>query len=127
MQLNVKSLKNIVLQDRLTKIRDVKVDGIHFKSGLVEMGTLIGYEFASNMDIREVKVETPLGVANGIKINDTEDIVVVAVLRAAIPMVEGVMNVFDEAKYGMVGASHEKEPPFEIKVDTLKYLISMIK
>ena len=52
------------------------------------------------MDIREVKVETPLGVANGIKINDTKDIVVVAVLRAAIPMVEGIMNVFDEAQYG---------------------------
>jgi len=116
----LKILKNIVLQDRLTKIRDVKVDGIHFKSGLVEMGTLIGYEFASNMDIREVKVETPLGVANGIKINDTEDIVVVAVLRAAIPMVEGVMNVFDEAKYGMVGAWREKEPPFEVKVGYIK-------
>ena len=73
----LKILKNIVLQDRLTKIRNVKIDGIHFKAGLVEMGTLIGYEFASNMDIREVKVKTPLGIANGIKINDTENIVVV--------------------------------------------------
>ena len=116
----LKILKNIVLQDRLTKIRNAKIDSIQFKAGLVEMGTLIGYEFASNMDIREVKVETPLGVANGIKINDTEDIVVVAVLRAAIPMVEGVMNVFDEAQYGMVGAWREKEHPFEVKVGYLK-------
>jgi uracil phosphoribosyltransferase len=108
------------LQDRLTKIRNVKIDGIHFKAGLVEMGTLIGYEFASNMDIREVKVKTPLGIANGIKINDTENIVVVTVLRAAIPMVEGVMNVFDEAKYGMVGAWREKEPPFKVNVGYLK-------
>ena len=108
------------MQDRLTKIRNVKIDGIHFKAGLVEMGTLIGYEFASNMDIREVKVKTPLGIANGIKINDTENIVVVTVLRAAIPMVEGVMNVFDEAKYGMVGAWREKEPPFKVNVGYLK-------
>ena len=116
----LKILKNIVLQDRLTKIRNVKIDGIHFKAGLVEMGTLIGYEFASNMDIREVKVKTPLGIANGIKINDTENIVVVTVLRAAIPMVEGVMNVFDEAKYGMVGAWREKEPPLKVNVGYLK-------
>ena len=116
----LKILKNIVLQDRLTKIRNVKIDGIHFKAGLVEMGTLIGYEFASNMDIREVKVKTPLGIANGIKIKDTENIVVVTVLRAAIPMVEGVMNVFDEAKYGMVGAWREKEPPFKVNVGYLK-------
>jgi uracil phosphoribosyltransferase len=116
----LKILKNIVLQDRLTKIRNIKIDSIQFRAGLVEMGTLIGYEFASNMDIREVKVETPLGVANGIKINDTENIVVVAVLRAAIPMVEGVMNVFDEAQYGMVGAWRENEDPFEVKVGYLK-------
>ncbi len=116
----LKILKNIVLQDRLTKIRNVKIDGIHFKAGLVEMGELIGYEFASNMDIREVKVKTPLGIANGIKINETENIVVVAVLRAAIPMVEGVMNVFEEAKNGMVGAWREEEPPFKAKVGYLK-------
>lgn len=84
------------------------------------MGELIGYEFASNMDIREVKVKTPLGIANGIKINETENIVVVAVLRAAIPMVEGVMNVFEEAKNGMVGAWREEEPPFKAKVGYLK-------
>ncbi len=116
----LKILKNIVLQDRLTKIRNVNIDGIHFKAGLVEMGRLIGYEFASNMDIGEVTVKTPLGSANGIRINETENIVVVAVLRAAIPMVEGVMSVFNTAKYGVVGAWREKEPPFKVKVGYIK-------
>jgi uracil phosphoribosyltransferase len=116
----LKILKNIVLQDRLTKIRNVNIDGVHFKAGLVEIGRLIGYEFASHMDIREVTVKTPLGIANGIKINDTENVVLVAVLRAAIPMVEGIMSVFSKAQYGMVGAWREKEPPFKAEVGYLK-------
>lgn len=116
----LKILKNIVLQDRLAKIRNVNIDRINFKSGLVEMGRLIGYEFASRMDIREVTVETPLGTANGIKIKDTENIVVIAVLRAAIPMVEGVMSVFSEAQYGVIGAWRKDEPPFETSVGYLK-------
>ncbi len=116
----LKILKNIVLQDLLTKIRKFNIDSVHFKAGLVEMGRFIGYEFASNMDIREVKVKTPLGIAKGLKINDTENIVVIAVLRAAIPMVEGVMSVFSKSTYGMVGAWREKEPPFKAKVGYLK-------
>lgn len=116
----LKILKNIVLQDRLTKIRNSNIDGGHFKLGLAEMGRLMGYEFQSTMDIQEVDVKTPFGTAKGIEIKETGDVVVVAILRAAIPMVEGLMSVFSEAQYGVVGAWREDEPPFTAKVGYIK-------
>ena len=116
----LKILKNIVLQDRLTKIRKANINGTQFKTGLVEMGRLIGYEFQSTMDIREITVKTPLGSAKGIKIKETENVVVVAILRAAIPMVEGIMSIFSEAKYGVVGVWREKEYPFQAKMGYVK-------
>lgn len=116
----LKILKNIVLQDRLTKIRNANIDGNSFKAGLIEMGRLIAYEFQSTMDIHEVRVKTSLGTAKGIKIDETENVVVVAILRAAIPMVEGVISIFSEAKYGVVGVWREKEPPFPAKMGYLK-------
>lgn len=116
----LKILKNIVLQDRLTKIRDKNITNISFKNGLVEFGRLIAYEFQSTMDIHEVKVKTSLGKANGIKIDDLEDVVVVAILRAAIPMVEGVMSIFSEAKYGVVGVWRENEHPFQAQMGYIK-------
>jgi uracil phosphoribosyltransferase len=116
----LKILKNTVLQDRLTKIRSSNIDGRNFKSGLVEMGRLMGYEFQSTMDIQEVNVKTPLGNAKGIKLTDTDEVVVVAILRAAIPMVNGLMDIFSEAQYGVVGAWREDEPPYQAQVSYLK-------
>ena len=116
----LKILKNTVLQDRLTKIRKANIDSPDFKAGLVEMSRLMGYEFQSTMDIREVKVKTPFGTAKGIKIKETENVIVVGILRAAIPMVEGLMSIFNEAKYGVVGAWREGEPPFKAKVSYIK-------
>ena len=56
----LKVIKNIVLQDRLTKIRSKGVDGTTFKASLREMCMFLAYEFQSTMDIHEVKVKTSL-------------------------------------------------------------------
>ena len=116
----LKIIKNIVLQDRLTKIRNKDIDGVDFKAGLVEMGRYMAYEFQSTMDIEEVTVETPLETAKGIKITDINDVVVVTILRAAIPMVEGVMSVFMEAECGVVGVTRDKEAPYKAQVGYIR-------
>jgi uracil phosphoribosyltransferase len=116
----LKIIKNIVLQDRLTKIRNKEIDGMDFKAGLMEMGRYMAYEFQSTMDIEEVRVQTPLGTTHGIKIKDISDVLVVTILRAGIPMVEGVMGVFPEAECGVVGVSREKEPPYEAHVGYIR-------
>jgi uracil phosphoribosyltransferase len=116
----LKILKNIVLQDRLTRIRKNNIDSANFKAGLQEIGRYIAYEFQSTMDIDEVSVETPLGIAQGIKIIDKQDVVVVAILRAAMPMVEGIMSVFSEANYGVAGVWRECEPPFSAELGYIK-------
>ncbi|MCE5215358.1 MAG: uracil phosphoribosyltransferase [Methanobacterium sp.] len=116
----LKILKNIVLQDRLTKIRDSNIDRVNFKSILLDMGRFIAYELQSTMDIHEVNVKTSLGTAKGIKINETDNVVVIAILRAALPLVEGIMSVFNEAEYGVVGVWRENEPPFQANMGYIK-------
>ena len=116
----LKILKNIVLQDRLTRIRKHDIDSTNFKAGLQEIGRYIAYEFHSTMDIDEVSVETPMGTANGIKIRDSSDVVVIAILRAAVPMVEGIMSVFSEAKYGVAGVWRESNSPFKAELGYIK-------
>ncbi len=116
----LKVLKNIVLQDRLTRIRKDGLKSAYFRDLMAEIGSLIGYEFASTMEIQSVTLKTPLGTAKGIKIKDLDDVVVVSVLRAAIPMVNGIMDVFSEARYGVAGAWREDEPPFEVEVSYIK-------
>ena len=47
-------------------------------------------------------------------------LVVVSVLRAAIPLVEGIMRVFSEAKCGVVGAWRDETPPFKVNVNYIR-------
>ncbi|MCC7557566.1 MAG: uracil phosphoribosyltransferase, partial [Methanobacteriaceae archaeon] len=96
------------------------IDSVRFRAGVVEIGRLISYEFINTMERDAIKVETPLGVANGIKVKNINDVVVISILRAAIPLVDGIMRVFPEAQCGVVGAWREDNPPFNVKMDYIK-------
>jgi uracil phosphoribosyltransferase len=116
----LKIVDHALVQENLTKIRDKDVDRVNFRRGIIEIGRLLAYEFADDLDKERVTVETPLGKAHGIKIPDLKDMVVVSVLRAAIPFVEGISKVFMEAEYGVIGAWRDEEPPFEAKMEYIK-------
>lgn len=116
----LKKVNHALVQENLTKIRDKNIDRIHFRSGIIEIGRLLGYEFANTLKKEPVTVQTPLGVAKGIKIKDMENIMVVSVLRAAIPLVEGISKVFKEAEYGVIGVWRSEKPPFDAKMEYVK-------
>lgn len=93
----------------LTQLRDKKTDSTTFRKGLVRLGRLIGYRIANTMDYEKVEVETPLNVkAEGIRIYDLENVIVISVLRAATPLVEGLLKAFSAAKLGVIGASRKE-------------------
>jgi uracil phosphoribosyltransferase len=116
----LKIVDHALVQENLTKIRDKNIDRINFRVGIIEIGRLIGYEFADTLEKETVTVQTPLGIAKGIKIQDMENIMVVSILRAAIPFVEGISKVFKEAEYGVIGAWRSEKPPFKAKIEYMK-------
>lgn len=116
----LKIVDHVLVQENLTRIRDKNIDRIHFRSGIIEIGRLLGYEFANTLEKEPVTVQTPFGIAKGIKVKEMENIMVVSVLRAAIPLVEGISKVFKEAEYGVIGAWRSEEPPFDAKIEYVK-------
>lgn len=116
----INKVEDLLVQEKLTKIREKGIDSIHFRAGMIEIGRLISYKFANTLATETIRVETPLGTSEGIKIKDKENIVVVNVLRAAIPLVEGIMRVFSEAKCGVVGAWRSDDPPFKVTVGYIR-------
>ena len=96
----------------LTQLRDKNTPQIEFRKGLVKLGRLIGYELIKTMQFEDVEVETPLGVkARGIKISDMEHVVIINVLRAATPLVEGLLKALPDARQGVVGIRRIEEKP----------------
>ena len=113
-------IDHILVQENLALIRGENIDRINFRRGIIEIGRWLAYELANTLEKENVTVQTPLGNANGVKIKNKEDLVVVNVLRAAIPLVEGILRVFKDAQYGVVGAWRKDEHPFPVEVGYFK-------
>ncbi len=126
-QLKLKSVELIkespYLEVILTKLRDRKTDQINFRKNLVRFGRYGGYEISKYLPYKDVSVETGLGkgvFAKGKEELDANNLVIITVLRAAIPMVEGLVKIFPKARWGIVSASRGPAPDFEITMNYVK-------
>jgi len=114
-------------RDELTKLRDVDTEQVEFRKGLVRLGRICGYEIIDGrMELEEVQITTPLTETTGERLRGLDDVVIVNVLRAATPFVEGLLKVFSRARQGVISASRNEEAgrdadgTFPISVDYVK-------
>ena len=123
---NLWLVDSIAAQDELTKIRDKRTHQIGFRKGIVKIGRICGYELMEILDKEEIEVETPLAKFKSISIQDKERIVIINVLRAAFPFVEGLLKAFPYAKQGVISAKRKeeegmKENSFDIEINYVKF------
>lgn len=105
----VKVIDHVYAQHLLTRLRDKSTAGIEFRKGLVRIGRIVGYELVKTFPVRAVEVETPLGRSSGVEIVGLDKVVIVQILRAAMPFVEGLLKAFPRAKLGVVAARRKEE------------------
>ncbi|WP_302082182.1 uracil phosphoribosyltransferase [Salinibaculum rarum] len=97
-------------QHTLTELRSVETGQTEFRKGLVKLGRICGYELAdTHLGTESVPVETPLTETRGDRITGLDDVVVVNVLRAATPFVEGLLKAFPRARQGVISASRDED------------------
>lgn len=89
------------VQHKLAIIRDVDTGHKRFRELATEITQFLCYEALKNIKVKEVSVQTPVGVAACHKI-DT-DLVVVPILRAGVGMLEGILELVPTARVGFVG------------------------
>ena len=118
------SEENSVANHFLAELRDVHVqkDPMRFRRNLERMGEVMAYEISKTLDYAEREVLSPLGVANMSLPADQP--VLATILRAGLPLHQGLLNYFDRADNAFVSAyrKHRKgEDGFDGEVE---YLIS---
>lgn len=88
----------------LAELRDParQKDRFLFRRNLTRLGQIMAYEISRELVYREEEVTTPLGRK---RMNLPEkNVVLLTVLRAGVPFLEGFQQVFDQADTGFVGA-----------------------
>lgn len=123
---NLWLVDSIAAHDELTTIRDKSTPQIGFRKGIVKIGRICGYELMEILDKEEIEVETPLAKLKSISIQDKERIVIINVLRAAFPFVEGLLKAFPRAKQGVISAKRKEEEglkgdSFDIEITYVKF------
>ena len=97
-------------QHTLTELRSVETPQVQFRKGLVKLGRICGYELIDEyLGTESVPVKTPLTETQGDRVTDLDDVVIVNVLRAATPFVEGLLKAFPAARQGVISASRNEE------------------
>ncbi len=89
------------IQHRLAILRDRNTPFNQFRIALKEYGTLMAYELAKDHPTESVTVETPLEPASAQRIE--KPVVLIAILRAALGMVEGMAEFYPDARIGHLG------------------------
>ena len=116
------SLEHSVLNTFISEIRDINIqkDRMRFRRNIERIGEILGYEMSKKFNYIQKSIETPLGHANMHLIEN--HLVLCSVLRAGIPLHNGLLNYFDTAENAFISAyRHHKENPedFEIIVEYL--------
>lgn len=109
-----------MVMEQLTLVRDRHTNQVAFRKAVYRIGRYLAYEFLRTMDTQEIDVETPLRHAKGRKVKGNDKIVIILVLRAAIPFVEGMYKNFPMARTGVISAWRGKAPNFPIEVNYVK-------
>ncbi len=122
----VKIIEHPLAKVILTQLRDKNTKQIGFRKGLVKLGRLIGYELMKTMNLEEFEVETPLGMkAKGFKIPDLDHIIIINVLRAATPLVEGLLKALPDARQGIVAIKRVEEKPGIENITVQKFYVKI--
>ncbi|MBP0955812.1 MAG: uracil phosphoribosyltransferase [Huintestinicola sp.] len=97
-----------LVQHKLSLMRDVTTGSKEFRELVSETSMLMCYEAMRDLPVKEVDVQTPLGIAKS-KVISGRKLAYVPILRAGLGMVDGVMNLIPAAKVGHIGTFRDPE------------------
>lgn len=96
--------ENSIATKFLNELRDINIqhDSMRFRRNLERLGECLAYEMSKSLMYKSVEVQTPLAVHSSMDLG--EHLVVTTILRAGLPMYQGVLNMLDRAESAFIAA-----------------------
>ncbi|AUG59001.1 uracil phosphoribosyltransferase [Acetivibrio saccincola] len=105
---NLIVLDHPLIQHKISLLRDKNTKTKEFRELVLEISMLMGYEVTREMPLKEVEIETPVGVAKA-KVLSGKKLGIVPILRAGLGMADGILNLLPMAKVGHIGLYREPD------------------
>lgn len=98
---------------------DIQHDRMRFRRNMERIGEIAAFEISKSLEQKDIEIQTPL---DKIRVKEIAvQPVITTILRAGVPLFEGILNYFDKADCGFVAAyrKHDANDYFSIKQDYL--------
>ena len=111
--------QNTIFNHFIREIRDVNIqkDAMRFRRNIERIGEIFAYEISKKMTYENNDITTPLGISSESLM--IEKPVLATILRAGLPLHQGLLNYFDSSKNCFISAfrKHKRGGDFEIKIE----------
>lgn len=96
--------ENSILSQFIAEIRDesIQIDQMRFRRNIERIGEILGYELSKTLQYKNSNIKTPLG-SKSMQL-PTKDLVLCSILRAGLPLHQGLLNYFDGAESAFISA-----------------------
>lgn len=116
---NILGKEHSILNQFIAELRDagIQKDRMRFRRNMERIGEIFAYEISKTLLYEERETITPLGIASTPMLKEYP--VVVSILRAGLPLHQGILNVFDKSDNGFISAyrKHKKDGSFSISIE----------
>ena len=111
--------QNSIFNHFIREIRDLNIqkDSMRFRRNIERIGEIFAYEISKKMKYENQDITTPLGISTESLM--IEKPVLATILRAGLPLHQGLLNYFDRSDNCFISAfrKHKKGGNFEIKIE----------
>jgi uracil phosphoribosyltransferase len=118
MVINLSKTHSLV-SEWIGELRDLQLqaDRMRFRRNLERIAEIAALEISAKLEYETKEIQTPLGIANCKVLK--EQPVVASILRAGIPMHNGLLNIFDKADSAFISAyrKHKLDGSFDIRLE----------
>jgi len=107
----VHEIKNPVISNKLSKLRDKNTPSKDFRELVEEISMFLTYEAAKNFETYKFTIETPIKSCK-VEVLNENNFVIVPILRAGLAMAGGALKILPNASIGHIGL-YRDEKTFE--------------
>jgi len=115
------SEQHSLVSNWISELRDVDTQKyrLRFRRNIERVGEVAAYEISKLLPYGEIEIQTPLGIHTSKVLK--EQPVLATILRAGLPLHNGMLNYFDKAENAFISAyrKHHRDGTFEISLDYL--------
>jgi len=113
------STKHSLISNWISELRnaEIQTDRMRFRRNLERIGEAIAYEISKTLPWVDKEIQTPLGIHTSKVLADQP--VLATILRAGLPLHQGLINYFDRADNAFISAyrKHHRDGSFAINLE----------